>query len=311
MSRLKIRLWRPQILHAHFGTRGSECLTLKKMLRIPLLTSFYGYDAWRLPEIDRAWRKKYEKLFAAGDAFLVEGPAMRERLVQLGCPVQKILIHRIGVDLSTIPMHPYTHKRASSPIRVVMVGRFVEKKGFTDGLRACLQARLRGADIKITIVGSGVTGDHASCVIENELLTLAAEPRLSGRVEFTGFVPLDKATQIIDSHDVFLCPSRHAKDGDAEGGSPVVLTEAMALGLICVGTRHCDIPEVIIDGETGYLCSEGDVSGMANVLCHLATDFADAAEMGANGRKHIETHFSLKAQLPKLNQIYRSLVAMT
>jgi glycosyltransferase involved in cell wall biosynthesis len=60
-------------------------------------------------------------------------------------------------------------------------------------------------------------------------------------------------------------------------------------------------------GETGYLCEEGDISEMAEVLCGLAQRRDSAIGLVTQGRKHIETHFSLRTQLQKLGQIYGSL----
>ena len=303
--RMRIRRWRPATIHAHFGMRGFECLDLKESLDIPLVTSFYGYDAWMLPQTDPVWLSRYERLFAEGDAFLVEGPAMCKRLIDLGCPREKIRIHRIGVDLEALPFEP---SPISSQIRIVMVGRFVEKKGFVDGLRACLAARLRGVDLKVTVIGDHGVNDRAGCQIKESLFKLASETGLSGRVAFTGFLSMGKTRETVREHQILLCPSKHAVNGDAEGGSPVVLTEAMAQGLICIGTQHCDIPEVIVNGETGYLCEEGDISGMTEVLCTLAQRPGHAMSLVRQGRKHIETYFSLTTQLQKLGQIYSSLI---
>jgi colanic acid/amylovoran biosynthesis glycosyltransferase len=302
--RMRIRGWRPKIIHAHFGTRGFECLGLRQSLDIPLVTSFYGYDAWMLPQTDPVWLSRYERLFADGDAFLVEGPAMCKRLMDLGCPREKIRIHKIGVDLETLPFRP---SAISSQLQIVMVGRFVEKKGFVDGLRACLEARLRGVDLKVTVIGDHGVNDRAGRQIKESLFKLASEAGLSGRVAFTGFLSMGKTRETIREHQIVLCPSKHATNGDAEGGSPVVLTEAMAQGLICIGTQHCDIPEVIVNGETGYLCEEGDILGMTEVLSALAQRRDSAIGLVTQGRKHIETHFSLTTQLQKLGQIYGSL----
>jgi colanic acid/amylovoran biosynthesis glycosyltransferase len=307
-SRMRIRHWRPQIVHAHFGPRGFECLGLRDFLNIPLVTSFYGYDAWMLPQIDPVWLTRYQQLFARSVVFLVEGPAMAKRLVDLGCPCEKVRVHRIGVNLESLP---FTPNSISSQLQIVMVGRFVEKKGLIDGLRACLAARLRGVDLKVTVIGDAVTNDHAGCKIKEELFKVAGEGVLSGRVEFTGFLSTEKTKEVMRAHQIFLCPSRHAGNGDAEGGAPVVLTEAMAQGLICVGTRHCDIPEIIVQGETGYLCEEGDISGMAEVLYQLADRGGNSKNLVSQGRKHIEANFSLTSQLQKLGQIYGSLVRGT
>src|ERR1700686_2994609 len=132
---------------------------------------------------------RYERLFAEGEGVLVEGPAMRKRLMDLGCPCEKIRIHRIGVDLEVLPFKPST---ISSQLQVVMVGRFVEKKGLFDGLRACLAARLRGVDLKVTVIGDHGVNDRVGRQIKESLFKLAGEAGLSGRVAFTGFLSMGK-----------------------------------------------------------------------------------------------------------------------
>lgn len=301
---LAIRAWRPQILHAHFGTRGWECLDLKRRLGVPLVTSFYGYDAWKLPQSQSVWKERFRELFDTGELFLVEGPAMRDRLVKLGCPDEKIQIHRIGVDLTGLAFHA---REFSGTLRIAMVGRFVEKKGLVDGLRACRLARSNGADISVTIVGDG--DDGAGRKIKSELQSIAQTPELTGRVRFEGFLPLEDTRELLEKHAVILCPSRHAASGDAEGGSPVVLTEAMSLGLICIGTRHCDIPEVVVDGKTGFLCDEGDVEGIANVLMNIHHDRARLVEIAAAGREHISQNFSLRTQLVRARSLYENSIS--
>ncbi len=301
---LKARMWRPRVLHAHFGPCGWGSLALKKRLDVPLITSFYGYDAWLLPAAEPVWRQRYEELFSFGEFFLVEGPAMRDRLVELGCPADKARIHRIGVDLSRLP---FEARDFSGGLKIAMVGRFVEKKGLLDGLHACARASARGAKLSVTVIGDAVAGDAAGRRIKEELQRTAERPALAGRVRFTGFLPVEQTRSLLAAHNVLLCPSRQAANGDAEGGSPVVLTEVMALGLLCIGTRHCDIPEIILDDETGYLCNEGDVAAMADVLCALDHDPGKLATLAAAGRKHVERNFSLLTQLNRVHSIYSSL----
>jgi colanic acid/amylovoran biosynthesis glycosyltransferase len=298
---LKARMWRPLVLHAHFGRRGWESITLKKRLNIPLITSFYGYDAWLLPKSEPVWQERYKELFAAGDLFLVEGPAMRERLVELGCPADKVRLHRIGVDLSQLP---FEAKDFSGGLKICMVGRFIEKKGLIDGLRACAQASSEGVNLSVTIIGDPLNGDAGGQRIKAELRALAERPELAGRVRFTGFLPVEQTRSLLAAHNVLLCPSKQTASGDAEGGSPVALTEAMALGLLCIGARHCDIPEVIMDAVTGYLCGEGDVAAMADILCSLGNDPGRLNRLTVAGRKHVEENFSLLTQLDRVRSLY-------
>jgi colanic acid/amylovoran biosynthesis glycosyltransferase len=300
-QKLRLELWRPRILHAHFGARGVESLELKRRLKIPLVTSFYGHDAWQLPEIDPTWRKWYEELFEAGDLFLVEGPAMRDRLSVLGCSDKKVVIHRIGVDMAELP---YEAKDFSSELKIAMVGRFVEKKGLIDGLLACGLARSQGIKLSVTIIGDAAADDPSGQQIKAELLALADSPELSGSVRFVGFTPLKQTRSILKEHNIFLGPSKRAVNGDAEGGSPVILTEAMAMGLLCIGARHCDIPEVILDGKTGYLCDSGDATSIAKVICAIDTDRSKLLEVTKAGRNHVEEKFSLTTQLDLMGKIY-------
>jgi colanic acid/amylovoran biosynthesis glycosyltransferase len=300
----KIQSWQPHLIHAHFGNRGWNSLVLKRQLGVSLVTSFYGYDAWKLPESAPVWRQRYLELFEECDAFLVEGSAMKRRLQDLGCAGDKIRIHRIGVDLTALP---FQRRERRKDLRVIMVGRFVEKKGFVDGLRACALAASEGTPIDVTIVGDASSNDSAGLKIKEQLQVLAESRELVGHVRFAGFIPLEQTRAALSGHDVLLCPSKHATDGDAEGGSPVILTEAMALGLVCVGTSHCDIPEVILDRKTGYLCKEGDVRAIAEALVHAASSPEEVRGITASGRQYVENEYSLSKQLAKLGQVYRTI----
>ncbi len=293
--------WQPQLLHAHFGSRGWEILPLKRKARIPLVTSFYGYDAWFLPEQGVLWRERYAQLFEEGDLFLVEGPAMKDRLANLGCPAVKILVHRIGVDLAYLSFRP---RKFQPPLKVLMVGSLVEKKGFRYGLEACLRVRACGGDLDITIVGDSPPGRPDDAWIKAELQGIASRPELAGRVTFKGYLGLGETLRELEKHDILLAPSQHSREGDAEGGSPVVLTQAMALGLICIGTRHCDIPSIVRAEETGYLCEEKDSLGIANALTRIATAPDEAMRFASNGRRLVEVNFNLDVQMKKQAAIY-------
>ena len=285
---------------------GWGALRIQRNLGIPLITSFYGVDAWQFPEAVPKWRARYNRLFEQGDRFLVEGPAMRDRLVALGCRSTKIDIVRLGIAVDRLA---FIDRSFNPPLRVLMLGRFIPKKGFEDGLNACLVARRQGVDLTVQIIGDAAENDSGGKQIRRDLQTLAAKPELMGRVKFEGFVPPDKAKTLANQANVFLCPSKHAKDGDAEGGSPVALTEAMAIGLFCIGTRHCDIPEVIRNNDTGLLCDSGDVETMAALLEWVVKNPADASSITLRGRKHIENNFSLTGSLQRLQTLYEAVIA--
>ena len=299
-----LRDWQPNLIHAHFGTKGWDVLPLKQRLAVPLATSFYGTDGWALPESSQLWRDRLKELFIHGDYFLVEGPAMRQRLVELGCPPEKIQIVRLGINLSIVQ---FVERNFTQTLKVLMMARFVEKKGFVDGLEACAEACRMGVNLTVRIIGDAVEDDSSGQKIKRRLHEVAAKPELRNRVTFDGFVKPDQARTIMRECNVFLCPSKHGANKDGEGGSPLALTEAMAAGLLCIGTRHCDIPEVIKENETGYLCDSGDVPALAKLIVLVAQQPVEALALTRRGRDHIEKNFSVTKQVVELAEVYAAL----
>jgi glycosyltransferase involved in cell wall biosynthesis len=74
---------------------------------------------------------------------------------------------------------------------------------------------------------------------------------------------------------------------------PVILLEAAASGMPLIGTRHCDIPEIVVEGQTGWLCEERDIAGLTNALLSAARDPTQRARFGYNARKRVEQRFDI------------------
>ena len=115
-----------ELLHAHFGTEGVRYLKLKKNLDIPLITTFYGSDVSMNPKKSYC-KKQYIRLFKEGNLFLTEGNNMKQELIKLGCPENKIIIQHLGVDLTTFNFTPRTLPEDGN-IVILIAGSFREKK---------------------------------------------------------------------------------------------------------------------------------------------------------------------------------------
>jgi len=290
-----LREFRPLFLHAHFGWEGFFALGLKKKHNLPLVTRFYGYDIGVLPQIP-LWQKRYQRLFAEGDLFIAEGANMGSILVGLGCPEEKIAVHHLGVELDQIEYK----ERVPAPnaLRVLIAGTFKEKKGFEYALRALGAAveKLPNLNVAITMIGDGV--------LKNDLHALARETGLYDSIEWTGYQPHDFFVKALHEADLFLSPSVTAADGDTEGGAPVAIIEAGASGLPVVSTTHADIPEVVLDGETGLLAPERDVEALVEAICRLATNPELRLEFGRRARAHVEENYEAARQGELLTEIY-------
>jgi colanic acid/amylovoran biosynthesis glycosyltransferase len=301
---------RVSLLHAHFGEAGLHSLPLCRALGVPLITSFYGYDMTRRLGRGDSLERRYAPLFERGDLFLVEGPAAKEQLASIGCPGEKIRIQRLGVDLEQIP---YQARRVSgaAPIRILMAATFAEKKGMPYGVEAFCQAAQGNARLRLTVVGDAPPAPWATegQQLKRQLRNLVDQYGMRERVSFLGYVSIERLRRLSYEHHIFLHPSVTASTGDKEGGSPVVITQMAASGLPVVATRHCDIPQVVPDGETGLLADERNVEQLRVFLLRLATDDRLRAQMGRRGRDHVAERFCVRRQGLKLGEIYSELLA--
>ncbi len=302
-----IWLWkdRPNLIHAHFGPDGCKFLPYAKFSGIPLITSFYGYDAYTLPQKNTIWRKKYMELFKQGRLFLAEGPAMRDKLIEIGCPSEKIIIHHIGIEPDKYEFHV---RKPDSQIRLLVCGRFVEKKGIPYAIEALKHVISQTkADVRLTIIGD--SNHQGALTAEKKKILRAIEKYdISNAVTLTGFVPHDELIRIMYDHHIFLAPSIHSSDGNAEGGFPVILTEAIASGMPVVAFNHCDIPEIIQDGISGFMVPERDVNAFAEKLTFLIEHPDIWPKMGQTGRSYVEANYDIHKLNDRLIEIYKSLL---
>jgi len=112
--------------------------------------------------------------------------------------------------------------------------------------------------------------------------------------------------QEMSNADIFIAPSITSKIGDKEG-IPNTIKEAMATGLPVVSTLHAGIPELMIEGETGFLVPERDVDGLAEKLDYLITHPEIWEKLGRRGREVVMERFNLVQQVKELEQIYRDV----
>jgi glycosyltransferase involved in cell wall biosynthesis len=140
-----------------------------------------------------------------------------------------------------------------------------------------------------------------------ECQRLARELGLDGRVEFLGPRSPDEIAAALRTARCFVQHSIVAPSGDSEG-TPVAIIEGQASGLPVVSTRHAGIPDVVVEGESGFLVAEGDVAGMAERMLRLARDPELAGRMGRFARDHVMRNFTEAHSMEALWGIVTSCV---
>lgn len=283
-----------KLLHAHFGTEGYRYLKLKENMKIPMITTFYGFDVSKIPKIPQ-WKKNYIKLFQEGDLFLTEGNNMKNELIKLGCPENKIIVQHLGVDLNKFKFKPRTLSYDDN-VTVLIAGSFREKKGIPYAIQAYAKVKEDHPDIKLRILGDGPMREQIEALIE--------KLGISSSVTLLGYKPHDVFLDEAMNAHIFMLPSITAQNGDTEGGAPVAILEAQATGLPVISSYHADIPEVVIDGESALLAPEKDVERLTNHLEYLVEHPDVWSKMGQAGRKHVERVYDVMVQVRKLEGIY-------
>lgn len=277
------------VLYCHFGPNGLYALDLCRLgvLRGRLVVVFHGHDVSAF--VRRHGAGVYDDLFAAGHLFLPVSEHWRDELVRLGCPPEKIRVHRMGVDTGAFPAAPLCPDPAR-PLRLVTVARLVEKKGIEYALRALAVAR-RQAPLTYTIVGDGPLRAHLEACRD--------ELGLEDVVTFAGNLAHPAVRAHLTAADVYLGPSVTAADGDQEG-IPVAIMEAMACGRPVVATRHTGIPELVEQDRSGWLVPERDADALADAVAAAALQRDRLPDMGAEARSRIERDHRLDHRLAAL-----------
>lgn len=293
------------LIHSHFGNRGYFDLALKQKLKIPQVTTFYGHDVSLLPQEER-WRRRFRVLFEQCDLILAEGNYMKKSLLELGCPDSKVRVQHLGINLEKIPFIP-RRLTDHQKVKILIAGTFREKKGITYALEAFAKLTPKYKNIAVTLVGDAGRSQR-EIDYKKEITSIINTRKIADKVNYLGFLPYPAFIEEAKNSHIFISPSIHPSDGETEGGAPVALIEMSAYGMPIVSTFHCDIPEVVVDGESGYLVKEKDTSGLAERLEHLIIHPELWESMGRAGRKHIEEEFNIIKQAAKLENIYDSLL---
>lgn len=294
------------LLHAHFGTEGFYHLGIKKKTKLPLVTTFYGADVSKMPQIRPRWLKRYQRLFDIGSLFLAEGPYMAQAIVDLGCPPHKVLVQHLGIDLQKIEFLP-RFRSNKKPVQILMACSFREKKGIPFGIEAFARAIRKFPEMELRIIGGAKSLEEKNFM--EKCKNIARLEGVAEKVHFLGYLSYNHYLKESNAAHIFLAPSIKSSDGDTEGGAPVSIIEASASGMPIISTQHCDIPNVVIDRKSGILVPERDIGLLSNAILEIATDPEIWPEMGEIGRSHIEKEFDIFKQISRMEEIYDKLIS--
>lgn len=277
----------PDIIHCHCAKAGFMGRVIAHRLGIPVIYSPRGLPFYRA-DVSRLKRGLYfvlEYLLASLGAVIVACSAhelqgvkrltKRHELITNGIDLADI--DRIGTALTT--RH---HEPSDKPFTIASVGLINQAR---NPQLVSRQALLSPPSWRWIWIGEGELND---VLVGHE------------RVEMLGWMPREKAIETLLSADVLLHPSKWE-------GMPLVVLEAMALGLPVVASNIVGNADVVEDGRTGFLIDEEPA--YLRALLKLEADRTMREDLGIKGRQRVEANFSVATLAPKWLDVYRKEIS--
>lgn len=293
----------PDIAHVHFLKTLPDIAEPLTNVDCPIVVTAHGTDVNRA-FTDKAYLEEIRPGMELVTCFIAVSRFIREQLIELAVPPEKIVVMPLGVPLPASTNR--LEKENPQEIRVLSVGSLLPVKGFGYLLEAFAKALDRTPHLRLTILGDGP--------LRSELMARVDELRIADKVHFKGAVPYEQVVEEMGRSDVYAQHSVRAevltKHGDlvrCEEALGLSMLEAAASGLPVVASASGGTSEAVVDGETGYLVPQTDVDMMAQKLARLAADEQMRADMGTAGRQFVARHYDITKQTAKLEDVYDRL----
>jgi glycosyltransferase involved in cell wall biosynthesis len=234
------------------------------------------------------------------DALVAVSPEVRDELVAFGvAPASKFRVIRLGIELDERLSRDGAARAETRRVMgigdqrfvVGWIGRMTAVKRTDVVLRSFRRLRDDGVDAVLCMVGDGPDRRWVE--------DLAGELGVMRDSLFPGYQ--EDVGPFFAAFDVFVLPSGNE-------GTPVTAIEALASGCPVVATRVGGVPDVVTDGEDGFLVEPGDVEELAARLAQLANDPDLRGRMGAAGRERMRSRYAVDRLIDDIDRLYRDLL---
>lgn len=317
---------RPDVVHSHFWMSGVAALDAAARLASspvgaaaapPVLHTFHALGSVKRRHLgaeDTSPAERAELEPGVGrraDAVVATCSDEAAELVRAGVDAARITVIPCGVDIEHFtPLEGSTPRSdepgddaADRPMRVMVVGRLVPRKGVDLAITALGILADRGQeDVELVIVGG--SGDAASATEDAEARRLMDAARAAGvadRVRLHGRVSQADMPAVMRTADVVVCAPWYEPFG-------IVPLEAMASGVPVVASAVGGLTDSVVDGVTGILVPPRDPAAIADALGELLADPARRRALGRAGRDRMEHGYSWATVAARTADAYRSAI---
>jgi L-malate glycosyltransferase len=279
-----LKSFQPDIFHAHFLSSYGLIGALVNFH--PYYVSVWGTDIFEFPKKNLLNRKLIEFTLNKADRICSTSHVMGKEINKY--TNKDISITPFGVDLNNFkPLE----KEDKSDIQIGIVKALSDKYGIGTLIKAFKMVHEEHPLTELVIVGGGPQLD--------DYKKLSHELNIAEKVKFIGRIPNTDVPKLINQMDIFTVPSR---DQESFG---VAAVEAMACGVPVVVTNVGGLPEVVMEGETGFIVPKEDPKRLAAAITRLIVDKKERLKMGHKGVEHVRKEYDWYENASRMEKLYQ------
>lgn len=300
-----IRDGRYHIVHTHSSKAGVLGRIAAWFAGTPLIVHtlhslvFHEYQPWI---VNRAWRIVKKVCAPITDHFISVSRIIVEKAIAAGVDKpEKFTTIYSGMELDWFLNAKFDSKKIRDefgiPDEAPVVGkiaRLFPLKGHHELMDAAPEIVRRVPNVRFFLIGDGV--------LLEELKERAKNYGILENFVFAGLIDRERIPEMISAMDVVVHTS--LREGLAR-----VLPQSLAMGKPCVSFDIDGAPEVVIDGETGFLVKPFDSAGLANSIAQILEDAELRTAMGTAGRKLVDPMFRAETMVKQISDVYQMLIA--
>ena len=289
-----IRRERIDIVHAHLIHAcivAYLAVSLEKISKLVITRHYtvdipYLYKSFLLAKLDARSAAKANKVIAVSNE-------VKNGLILQGVSPERIEIIHNGTDLSAFEQTTNTSddlwKSPKEKIVLATIGSLSPLKGHSTLIKVFAKIAKKIPKINLIIIGEGAN--------RNELENLAKNLQVENKISFLGF--RSDVPAILKNTDLYVHPSNYEAFG-------IAVLEAMAARKCVIATRVGGIPDIIVEGQTGFLVPPSNEDALEEAILYAINNPKQTFEMGEAGRRRVEQNFRIESVAEKYQNLYES-----
>jgi colanic acid/amylovoran biosynthesis glycosyltransferase len=283
------------VFHVQYGTNSKTLSCLKKIgFKPSLIVTFHGHDAFFPINGFIPNDGYYDNLFQYANLITANTPYLRDKVLELGCPVKRLTIMPVSVDTSFF--YPNNLKKITEgTLKLVTVARLDRVKGHHVSIEVIRELVKKNIDVSLTIIGEGIQRKEIEIKIK--------QYQLEDRVFLLGSKSQEEIRTYLWNHDIYLLLAVPLDDGRRETQGLATL-EAQACGLPVIAFDSGGVKYTVEEGLTGFICKEFDTDSVVRRVIEFKLNPELRIRMSKKAVAFMEKKYSQKIIDQKWRLLY-------